>query len=90
MTTPNFGFSYPSNSLFNVSTQLAKIQGLSILVGELFAELYEESRDGDKQLMALEAYKNLRRLLPLESSINNYMGDRHVGASAAHNATQGL
>jgi len=37
---------------------------------------------------ALEAYKSLRRLLPSEM---DYRGDyRHIGATAAHKATQGV
>ena len=68
---------------FEYNTTEAKIQGLSIQVGELFADLWKSgSYESDN---ALEAYKSLRRLLPTES---NYSG-RHVGATAAHKATQG-
>jgi len=68
---------------FEYNTTEAKIQGLSIQVGELFADLWKSgSNESDN---ALEAYKSLRRLLPTE---DNYSG-RHVGATAAHKATQG-
>ena len=72
---------------FEYKTQEALIQGLSIQAGKLFADLYstgtsQESSD------ALEAYKSLRRLLPSEM---DYRGDyRHIGATAAHKATQGV
>ena len=63
----------------------AKIQGLSIQVGELFADLYKDGTASHEACdHALEAYKSLRRLLPTES-----FSDRHVGATAAHKATQG-
>lgn len=67
---------------FEYNTTEAKIQGLSIQVGELFADLWKQgSYESDN---ALEAYKSLRRLLPTED-----FSDRHVGATAAHKATQG-
>ena len=68
---------------FAINTTEAKIQGLSIQVGELFADLYKTGSDAS--LDALEAYKSLRRLLPTE----DYGSGRHVGATAAHKATQG-
>ena len=87
MNTSTYGLN--TASIFNVSTLHAKIQGLSIQVGQLFAELYAAgSSSQDEALTCLESYKNLRRLLPRESAINNYMGDRHVGATAAHLSTQ--
>ena len=53
-------------SNFDNNTQHAKIQGLSIQAGELFSELYADSRvDSETTEHALEAYKSLRRLLPL-------------------------
>jgi len=61
----------------------AKIQGLSIQLGELFSELYRECQDGDRQQYALEAYKNLRRLLPVMATTG-----RHMGSTAAHASTQ--
>ena len=70
-------------STFETNTREAKIQGLSIQVGELFADLYKTGSDAS--LDALEAYKSLRRLLPTE----DYGSGRHVGATAAHKATQG-
>jgi hypothetical protein len=74
---------------FEQNTLEAKIQGLSIQVGELFADLYKGPADGPDSMEALEAYKSLRRLLPRE---HDWMGSdsRHVGATAAHKATQGV
>jgi hypothetical protein len=70
---------------FHYNTRNAKIQGLSVQVGELFADLYKDPKADS--LEALEAYKSLRRLLPREP---NWMSDaRHIGATAAHKATQG-
>ena len=67
---------------FEYNTTEAKIQGLSVQVGELFADLWKQgSYESDH---ALGAYKNLRRLLPTEA-----FSDRHIGATAAHKATQG-
>ena len=68
---------------FEYNTTEAKIQGLSIQVGELFADLYKTGSDAS--LDALEAYKSLRRLLPTE----DFGSGRHIGATAAHKATQG-
>ena len=74
---------------FAYNTQQAKIQGLSVQVGELFSDLYtKHGEDSEDSLQALEAYKSLRRLLPRENK-----GDgesRHIGATAAHKATQGM
>ena len=74
---------------FAYNTQQAKIQGLSVQVGELFANLYKKhGEDSEDSLQALEAYKSLRRLLPRE---NKWDGEsRHIGATAAHKATQGV
>ena len=71
---------------FAYNTNNAKIQGLSVQVGELFADLYKEGKHYGEANKALEAYKYLRRLLPRE---NNGYGERHIGATAAHKATQG-
>jgi len=77
------------NNDFSYNSRNAKIQGLSVQVGELFADMYRDrslDTSGDS-LEALEAYKSLRRLLPRES---DWASDsRHVGATAAHKATQG-
>ena len=71
----------------NNKTQ-AKIQGLSIQVGELFADLYKGgTANADAADHALEAYKSLRRSLPREYEWDR--DSRHVGATAAHKATQG-
>ena len=69
---------------FEYNTTEAKIQGLSVQVGELFADLWKSGSDESHD--ALEAYKSLRRLLPME----NFGSDRHIGATAAHKATQGI
>ena len=73
---------------FSYNSRNAKIQGLSVQVGELFADMYRKSETSADSLEALEAYKSLRRLLPREW---DFMGSdsRHVGATAAHKATQG-
>ena len=71
---------------FETNTTNAKIQGLSIQVGELFADLYRDVTKQDEALDALESYKSQRRCLPREDA---YKSSRHLGASAAHNATQG-
>jgi|TARA_R110001583_G_C5339740_1_gene379320 hypothetical protein len=71
---------------FSFNKTQAKIHGLSIQVGELFADLYRSgSASADETEHALEAYKSLRRALPLQP----YGSDRHVGSRAAHKATQG-
>ena len=79
-------------SNFDYNQQQAKIQGLSVQVGELFADLYKNPTDGvggsSDSLEALEAYKSLRRLLPRENDWEN--DARHIGATAAHKATQGM
>ena len=74
---------------FSFNKTHAKIQGLSIQVGELFSHLYLQNgmNSSADSLEALEAYKSLRRLLPREY---DWVADsRHVGATAAHKATQG-
>ena len=74
---------------FGYDARQAKIQGLSVQVGELFADIYQDngSKNTDT-LEALEAYKSLRRLLPREFDFEPK--SRHIGASAAHKATQGV
>ena len=73
---------------FEYNTVEAKIQGLSIQVGELFADLYKDSKASVEDVdNALEAYKSLRRILPREWSWDR--NSRHIGATAAHKATQG-
>ena len=73
---------------FAYNSRNAKIQGLSVQVGELFADMYRDVDTSADSLEALEAYKSLRRLLPREGDYNP--DSRHVGATAAHKATQGL
>ena len=72
---------------FEYDNLQAKIQGLSVQVGELFADLYKDP--SANSLEALEAYKSLRRLLPREENAS-WEGSRHIGATAAHKATQGF
>lgn len=74
---------------FGYDARQAKIQGLSVQVGELFADMYKDTgADATDTLEALEAYKSLRRLLPREYDWDSK--SRHIGASAAHKATQGF
>jgi len=71
---------------FSFNKTQAKIHGLSIQVGELFADLYNSgSASSEESLNALEAYKSLRRALPKDA-----VTERHVGSRAAHKATQGF
>ena len=77
---------FTMRSSFEYNTTEAKIQGLSVQVGELFADLWKQgSYESDH---ALEAYKSLRRLLPTEQKWDG--SERHIGATAAHKATQGV
>ena len=77
---------FTMRSSFEYNTTEAKIQGLSVQVGELFADLYKDSDASASDVdNALEAYKSLRRLLPTDE----WTG-RHQGATAAHKATQGV
>ena len=72
---------------FEYNTRNALIQGLSVQAGKLFADLYTTG-SAQQSDDALEAYKSLRRLLPSEM---DWRGDyRHIGATAAHKATQGV
>lgn len=74
---------------FHYNTRNAKIQGLSVQVGELFADMYRDtSLTGNDAMEALEAYKSLRRLLPRERVWDRDSRQRHLGATAAHKATQ--
>ena len=77
-------------SEFEYNTRNAKIQGLSVQVGELFADMYKDNdSDTTVTLQALEAYKSLRRLLPMDFGSGSDWA-RHLGATAAHKATQGV
>ena len=71
---------------FSFNKTQAKIHGLSVQVGELFADLYKDPNANSME--ALEAYKSLRRLLPREYEWTD--SSRHIGATAAHKATQGV
>ena len=74
---------------FSYNSRNAKIQGLSVQVGELFADMYRDTDTSADSLEALEAYKSLRRLLPREEN-SIWEDSRHIGATAAHKATQGF
>ena len=79
---------------FSNDATMAQLQGISVQLGDIFARVYRDSSkdvqiDGSPtylSLQILEAYKEVRRCLPREG---NYKGARHLGASAAHSATQG-
>jgi hypothetical protein len=71
---------------FHYNTRNAKIQGLSVQVGELFADMYRDTKQSNEAMEALEAYKSLRRLLPRKYEFDST--SRHIGAEAAHKATQ--
>jgi len=74
---------------FHYNPLNAKIQGLSVQVGELFADMYRDtSLTGNDAMECLEAYKSLRRLLPREHTYSGARVGRHEGAEAAHKATQ--
>ena len=75
-------------SNFDYNTQQAKIQGLSIQVGELFAEVWSSNGTPEQIDNALTAYKSLRRMLPFEEWDYTRIDRRHIGATAAHKATQ--
>ena len=72
---------------FEYNTREALIQGLSVQAGKLFADLYSNGTAQQSE-DALEAYKSLRRLLPMEQKWDG--SERHMGATAAHKATQGI
>ena len=80
------------SNAFGYDSRQAKIQGLSVQVGELFADMYKDGHGNEPTatatLEALEAYKSLRRLLPRENDWDE--DSRHQGATAAHKATQGF
>jgi len=64
-----------------------KVQGLSIQLGELYAQIYRMDHVGEVQEHALDAFRALRRCLPM--TVNDKGQDRHEGHSAASDATQG-
>ena len=88
-TSSSFAKDNDMQNAFSYDARQAKIQGLSVQVGELFADMYKDNTDnGAGSLEALEAYKSLRRLLPRESDWDS--SSRHIGATAAHKATQAM
>jgi len=73
-------------STFDSNSRNALIQGLSVQVGDLFAQMWRDSSADSKATMeCLEAYKSLRRLLP---KVEDDIFDRHQGYRAAYSATQ--
>ena len=81
-----------TGEIFRYDPDLSELHGVSVQVGRLFAHAYRNhsATDSDKVIALLEAYKNLRRALPIDEKRSHMNGDRvHVGASAAHKATQG-
>jgi hypothetical protein len=88
LTFPPLQKDYDMQNAFGYDARQAKIQGLSVQVGELFADLYKDTSAQAEALEALEAYKSLRRLLPREYDWDSK--SRHIGATAAYKATQGF
>ena len=90
--TPNGIMTHMKN--FDNDATLAQLQGISVQLGDIFARVYRDSKqdvqlDGSYtylSLQILEAYKEVRRCLPREGKATDA---RHMGASAAHSATQG-
>ena len=73
---------------FEYDTTDAEIHGLSIQAGQLFKKVYHDPQSPSWVVdNALEAYKSLRRALPREGDWDD---SRHIGATAAHKATQGV
>lgn len=69
---------------FNTNDFNAKVHGLSIQAGEVFRDLYHSRKATSAEIdTALDAYRALRRLLPLTDD-----GKRHVGHRAAWYSTQ--
>ena len=58
---------------------MAKVYGLSIIVGELVQQL-----TGEEQQMAIQAYAYLRRIVPVGED------GKRIGHTAAYKATQGI
>ena len=75
-----------NNELLSLNPMQAKVHGLSVQVGELFADLYRSASTDREAQYALEAYKNLRRILPRENGVRS---NRHIGRRAAWHSTQG-
>jgi len=74
---------------FTYDSTAAEAHGLSVAVGRLFATAYRNSKDQEMVLDLLEAYKSLRRSLPREFNMPQERSEyRHIGAEAAHKATQ--
>ena len=75
---------------FTYDSTVAEAHGLSVAVGRLFATAYRNNKDQEMVLDLLEAYKSLRRSLPREFNMpQERIEFRHIGAEAAHKATQG-
>mgnify|MGYP006404228391 FL=1 len=85
----------PNEDKFAYNSEDAEIQGLSVTVGRMFAKAWHDVKQGHVNmsyaLNLLEAYKNLRRALPLaESRWDDTLMSRHIGSTAAWKATQGM
>jgi len=85
----------PNEDKFAYNTEDAEIQGLSVTVGRMFSKAWREAKNGTANLSyalnLLEAYKNLRRALPLaQSKWDDSLMTRHIGSTAAWKATQGM
>ena len=85
----------PNEDKFAYNSEDAEIQGLSVTVGRMFSKAWREAKNGTASmsyaLNLLEAYKNLRRALPLaQSKWDDTLTTRHIGSTAAWKATQGL
>ena len=65
--------------------KLDEVQRLSVEVGRLFVSLYNDAEiEKESALHCLEAYKELRRILPREEETGN-----HVGGSEVYKAVFG-
>ena len=85
----------PNEDKFAYNSEDAEIQGLSVTVGRRFSKAWREAKNGTASmsyaLNLLEAYKNLRRALPLaQSKWDDSLMTRHIGSTAAWKATQGM
>ena len=71
---------------FSNDATLAQLQGISVELGDIFARIYRDRNASASDVDdVLDAYKAVRRCLPREGG----MDSRHIGATAAHAATQG-
>ena len=72
---------------FSNDATLAQLQGISVELGDIFARIYRDRNASASDVDdVLDAYKAVRRCLPREGEFKD---SRHIGATAAHSATQG-